>query len=341
MKVLILCLLATVAYAKVQMTVSVTESAIDISGTNSVELPCEYVMQSDVSNVQHPFIYWIKGISVDHEDAVVIFKGFKYWNESLGEYREFFNGYAERAVVEDLENPSLVLSGVSSSDEGRYWCMVAEWSGRQQEGTDADSVALLSDKDAAFVEPSTVAFREVTEGENLALACGAKGTYDVVTWYKGPFHKADSENFTHTEIGSYNTIGYYDLTNDEVYMEEDYKTMSIDSKLTLSIPNVAIPNAGRFWCEVSYTMATNQELETDRSSTSVTVIPAVAFSCDNYAPGLYPDPTDCSMYYECVSGDPITYHRSCGYDGLVFDERYGYCDWAANVPPPCGTNTDI
>ena len=43
-----------------------------------------------------------------------------------------------------LKNPSLLLTGVTTSDEGRYWCMVAEWSGRQQEGTDADSIALLS-----------------------------------------------------------------------------------------------------------------------------------------------------------------------------------------------------
>ena len=49
------------------------------------------------------FAYIKQGISVDDVDAVVMFKGFKYWNESLGEYRQFFNGYEERAEVPDLE----------------------------------------------------------------------------------------------------------------------------------------------------------------------------------------------------------------------------------------------
>ena len=46
---------------------------------------------------------FVQGVSVNDDDAVVIFKGFRYWNESLGEYREFFNGYGDIAEVPDLE----------------------------------------------------------------------------------------------------------------------------------------------------------------------------------------------------------------------------------------------
>ena len=49
------------------------------------------------------FLSILQGVSVEDENAEVIFKGFKYWNESLGEYREFFGGYGDRATVEDLE----------------------------------------------------------------------------------------------------------------------------------------------------------------------------------------------------------------------------------------------
>ncbi|XP_066295310.1 protein obstructor-E-like isoform X4 [Branchiostoma lanceolatum] len=60
------------------------------------------------------------------------------------------------------------------------------------------------------------------------------------------------------------------------------------------------------------------------------------FSCEGRADGLYSDPEDCAMYYECVASHPV-YHRPCANHGTVFDEADQICDWPANVAPPCGT----
>lgn len=68
---------------------------------------------------------------------------------------------------------------------------------------------------------------------------------------------------------------------------------------------------------------------------SLLFISVPPFDCNGQSVGTYPDKADCSMYYEC-DGSTQTFHRSCGYDGLVYNEAEGYCDWAANVPPPCG-----
>lgn len=338
MKLFLICLLAAVASAKVITTVTVNPQAIEPT-KSEVTLPCEFTLvDSGDDKDQPPIIYWIKGISVDDIDAVVMFKGFRYWNESFGEYRQFFNGYEGRATVPDLDHPSIVLTGVNNADEGRYWCMVAEWSGRQQEGTDADSIALLKTTET-FVDTNPGGQAAVDEGNSITLPCSGKGAHDIVTWYEGPFHLADTENFTHTEIGTYSKIGFFDLVNEEVFMNtEEFPKMSIDKKRSLIVSNTEVRHAGRYWCELSNSRATNFELESARASTLLE-IKVEAFDCTGQEPGLYPDPVDCSMYYECSAGNPITYHRSCGYDGLVFDERFGYCDWAANVPPPCGTNS--
>ncbi|XP_078700242.1 chondroitin proteoglycan 2-like isoform X2 [Branchiostoma floridae x Branchiostoma belcheri] len=61
-----------------------------------------------------------------------------------------------------------------------------------------------------------------------------------------------------------------------------------------------------------------------------------AFSCEGRSPGMYSDPKNCSMYYECVLGHPV-YHRACAPGGPVFDEQDQMCDWPENVAPPCGT----
>ena len=62
---------------------------------------------------------------------------------------------------------------------------------------------LTLDEDTAFVESITISSQTATEGDDVSISCSGKGMYDVVTWYKGPFHKADSENFTHTEVRNY------------------------------------------------------------------------------------------------------------------------------------------
>uniref|UniRef100_H2YR39 chitinase n=1 Tax=Ciona savignyi TaxID=51511 RepID=H2YR39_CIOSA len=290
---------------------------------------------------QPPIIYWIKGVSVDDPNAEMVFKGFRYWNESQGEYRQFFDSYQGRAVVADLQQPNIAISGLVSEDEGRYWCMVAEWSGRQQEGTDADGMAVMIDGPKSYVTSIQVD-NDVTIniGDDATIECMGNGIFDTVTWYEGPFHLPDSENFTHTEIGTFTKVGTKLIYNNNlVLMEPGFTNMHIDSFFGLNVQNAQMENAGRYWCELSLSTAVNEELQTDRSSTLL-VIQSPPFSCDNKAPGQYPDPDDCSMYYECVSGNPITYHRSCGYDGLVFNSVENYCDWAANVPPPCRRAAD-
>nr|ADO85877.1 VCBPB15 [Ciona intestinalis] len=315
-------------------TVTVNSYARTVASGSHTTLPCSFTM-SDQS--QPPIIYWIKGISVDDPDAEVIFKGFKYWNETLGENRQFFGDYEGRATVADLEQPSIQISDLTANDEGRYWCMVAEWSGRQQEGTDADSMALMIDGSKSYaISYQTGASVTVNVGYSTMIECSYNGGVNVVTWYEGPFHLPDSENFTHTEIGTYTKVGTRYLSTPTVVMETGFNNMGIDHYDSLYISGATKDNSGRYWCEVSRSSAANQELQTDRSSTLLSVN-SPPFECEGNAPGLYPDPDDCSMYYECVSGNPITYHRSCGYDGLVFDETNDYCDWAANVAPPCGT----
>ncbi|XP_004226095.4 uncharacterized protein LOC101243284 [Ciona intestinalis] len=338
MKLLLLLLFVGAAYGTIVTTVTVNSYATYASSGNAVTLPCSYTMEPNED--QPPIIYWIKGVSVDDPNAEVIFKGFRYWNETLGEYRQFFGDYYGRASVTDLKEPSIQLNYVTPQDEGRYWCMVAEWSGRQQEGTDADGLALMVDGQKDYATSfKTDASVTVSVGDSATLTCAGDTTFDTVTWYEGPFHLPDSENFTYTEIGTYSKIGTFDLNSQQVEMEAGFTEMYIDLFLSLHIPTTDMENAGRYWCEVSLSTASNVELETDRSSVLL-VVQSPPFDCAGKAPGLYPDPDDCSMYYECVAGNPLTYHRSCGYDGLVFDAANNYCDWAANVAPPCGTSSN-
>ncbi|XP_076817219.1 uncharacterized protein LOC143462809 [Clavelina lepadiformis] len=339
MKFLVVFLMLGVVYADISTIVTTGKPAIlEIPGVK-VTIPCSYEMLP--SEDQPPIIYWIKGTSVDDPNAVVIFKGYRYWNESLGEYRQFYGDYEKRgAAVPDLKVPSLVLPGISNEDEGRYWCMVAEWSGRQQQGTDADSVALMVGKAESYLDARTDVNQTVNEGDNARLDCGVYyDTADVITWYEGPFHNSDTENFTHTEVGTYKKVGSIDLASKDTQMESDFGKMFVNEDFSLTINGAVIADSGRYWCEGSKLNPSNVELETDRASIEL-IVTGYLFECNNQAPGLYSDPEDCSMYYECVSGDARTYHRSCGYDGLVFDDRYDYCDWAANVPPPCGTKKD-
>ncbi|XP_078611413.1 uncharacterized protein LOC144881906 isoform X2 [Branchiostoma floridae x Branchiostoma japonicum] len=66
-----------------------------------------------------------------------------------------------------------------------------------------------------------------------------------------------------------------------------------------------------------------------------------AFSCDGKDPDLYPDPEDCTKYYECVGGFADPFHRSCAPGGPVFDPKKKYCDWPENVALPCGVSADV
>uniref|UniRef100_H2Z259 chitinase n=1 Tax=Ciona savignyi TaxID=51511 RepID=H2Z259_CIOSA len=47
-----------------------------------------------------------------------------------------------------------------------------------------------------------------------------------------------------------------------------------------------------------------------------------------------PDPTNCSMYYECASGN--IWRRPCA-PGTVFDSTIGSCNHPYLTAPPCGT----
>ncbi|XP_078691447.1 uncharacterized protein LOC144921900 [Branchiostoma floridae x Branchiostoma belcheri] len=96
--------------------------------------------------------------------------------------------------------------------------------------------------------------------------------------------------------------------------------------------------------EVSGPCGTNTNVLTDDTSASLLThdIPAAlpTFSCTGKQPGLYPDPADCSMYYECVTGHPV-YHRPCAPGGTVYDPASLRCMWPHEVSGPCGTNTNV
>lgn len=50
--------------------------------------------------------------------------------------------------------------------------------------------------------------------------------------------------------------------------------------------------------------------------------------CEGKADGLHADPIDCLSYIHCVRG--TDYRTTCP-DGTAFDDKYGVCDYTANV----------
>lgn len=61
--------------------------------------------------------------------------------------------------------------------------------------------------------------------------------------------------------------------------------------------------------------------------------------CDGLAAGMYADPENCDSYYVCVpahDGSMRTHYSICP-GGLIYNPVDQICDFAANVPPPCGT----
>uniref|UniRef100_A0A194ALF0 Chitin-binding type-2 domain-containing protein n=1 Tax=Pinctada fucata TaxID=50426 RepID=A0A194ALF0_PINFU len=62
--------------------------------------------------------------------------------------------------------------------------------------------------------------------------------------------------------------------------------------------------------------------------------------CTGIADGKYADIyTNCTSYYTCHGG-AFYGHNFCP-AGLVYDESLGTCNWAYDVPPPCGTKVSI
>ena len=57
-----------------------------------------------------------------------------------------------------------------------------------------------------FVDTNAGSLVEVDENKAVSLPCSGKGTHDVVTWFKGPFHRPDNENFTHSEVGDRKSV---------------------------------------------------------------------------------------------------------------------------------------
>ncbi|CAH1274243.1 Hypp5417 [Branchiostoma lanceolatum] len=95
--------------------------------------------------------------------------------------------------------------------------------------------------------------------------------------------------------------------------------------------------------EVSGPCGINANLVTDETSANLVAhdVPAPStFSCTGKQPGLYADPADCSMYYECVLGHPV-YHRPCAPGGTVYDPASLRCMWPHEVSGPCGTSANL
>ncbi|KAK0041882.1 protein obstructor-E-like isoform X2 [Biomphalaria pfeifferi] len=59
--------------------------------------------------------------------------------------------------------------------------------------------------------------------------------------------------------------------------------------------------------------------------------------CSGLPSGRYPD-IGCKSYYVCYEG--VNNGRIYCPASLVFDSTLGLCNWAYNVPPPCGTKKD-
>lgn len=62
--------------------------------------------------------------------------------------------------------------------------------------------------------------------------------------------------------------------------------------------------------------------------------------CKEKGPGAYPySPTICEYYINCGEPGHIHHVMPCP-AGTMFNEDLGWCDYAANVPPPCGQKGD-
>ena len=56
--------------------------------------------------------------------------------------------------------------------------------------------------------------------------------------------------------------------------------------------------------------------------------------------GLFPDPADCSSYYQCYGGAGQYNVRYTCSSGLVFNPNYNYCDWPYNYDCASSSNPD-
>nr|ADO85860.1 VCBPC15 [Ciona intestinalis] len=108
----------------------------------------------------------------------------------------------------------------------------------------------------------------------------------------------------------------------------------------LVITGLKKSDAGRYWCEMrNAAMYGIGEIASDAKSTVAEILSENdrnVFTCEGKADGLYSDPYQCNMYYECVMY--VKYHRPCP-TGTVFAPGHPLyaCEHPANVPAPCGT----
>ena len=56
--------------------------------------------------------------------------------------------------------------------------------------------------------------------------------------------------------------------------------------------------------------------------------------------GLFPDPADCSSYYQCYGGAGQYNVRHTCSSGLVFNPKQSYCDWPYNYDCATSSNPD-
>ncbi|XP_066999644.2 endochitinase [Anabrus simplex] len=56
-----------------------------------------------------------------------------------------------------------------------------------------------------------------------------------------------------------------------------------------------------------------------------------AVDCSDGTKNFIPDPNDCSTYYQCLYGKPITEHCM---EGTIFNSELNVCDWPENVNRP-------
>ncbi|XP_078682665.1 uncharacterized protein LOC144917035 isoform X1 [Branchiostoma floridae x Branchiostoma belcheri] len=330
--VLGLLVLAVGARAITIVTVTTPESKVEGVVGGSVELKCEFDIKPN--STQPPTIAWFKG-NTDFRGAERIYTGHKVWGNESYRREDSFGDYFGRVEVADLDSPAIKIIGLRTTDFARYWCTVAEWGAHTEFGLDAKSVLLTQHgHPQPSFEVTVSGQKEVVEGADVEVTChcdGADCTNPVYDWFKGPSFAGSDWVTTgnYTQIAAKVDLGPLGLPS-LVEIEDGFGQFSLTPSNSLLLTGAQVSDAGRYWCKV--TSGGSVDIKA-----TVLKVKVPEFTCAGKADGYYPDPEDCAMYYQCLTGFPQPFHRPCGYAGMVFNPEHLYCDWAFNVGPPCGS----
>nr|ADO85851.1 VCBPC6 [Ciona intestinalis] len=323
----------------VEQEVDVTLTFEEVTGYlgNSATLECDYTISSGQD--LPVTVTWKQGDGPRYAEEIFTCTGYTKEDKSCVNAQVTKIEYLNRIQIAN-SSPSLVFTKIEAEDNHNYWCQVAiEGSNMGEEQVDMKSVVLRvrGGHESPKMHSVTIEANSVgVEGADIQLDCDCTGSHcDDVAWFKGP------TNDQHTEYDMVYTRTSGSRPMPTQYVPYgDWKGRASLSGDSLVITGLKASDAGRYWCEMrNAAMYGIGEVATDAKSTVVEIISendGNVFTCEGKADGLYSDPYQCNMYYECVMY--VKYHRPCP-TGTVFAPGHPLyaCEHPANVPAPCGT----